>query len=197
MKRLNAYLSLAAFLGVAAVFLAFKVADADGIKGWWLTGDKPDSYKIAVEKDAERKSNVASLKSTKEVVGFGSLMQTFAPTMYIGKRVRMTSYIKSADVKDWAGMWFRIDGADKKTLGFDNMQKRAIKGSQGWKKYEIVLDVPAGSKLFAYGALLSGTGSIWVDDLKFEVVPNTVPVTDMNVNESPVGPQNADFEQAD
>lgn len=195
MKKLNAYFGFAALVALAMVLFAFNVAEPDGIKGWWLTGDKPDSYKIGVEKDAERNSNVAYLKSTKDVVGFGSLMQTFVPTSYIGNRVRMTSYIKSADVSDWAGMWFRIDGADKKTLGFDNMQKRAIKGTQGWKKYEIVLDVPAGSKAFAYGALMSGTGSIWVDDVKFEVVPATVPVTDMNVSESPAGPQNADFEQ--
>ena len=47
----------------------------------------------------------------------------------------------------------------------------------GWKKYEIVLDVPQQATNLAYGALLDGTGEIWISDLSFETVDRNVPVT--------------------
>ncbi|MGV3508594.1 MAG: hypothetical protein ACO1N7_04830 [Sphingobacteriaceae bacterium] len=174
-------------------FSAFKLNEK--IKGWFLAGSSPQSYLIGVETNSERSSKVAFLKSVKESKGFGTLMQGFYPNKYLGKRVRMSGFIKSKDVADWAGMWFRIDGEDKKALGFDNMQSRPIKGNQEWKKYSIVLDVPSNSKYFAYGVLLSGEGQIWMDDVSFEVVDATISTTAPS-NEKPVydNPENLNFE---
>src|ERR1017187_9937896 len=104
--------------------------------------------------------NCATIKSTdKKIDGFGTLMQMCKPDKYLGKRVRMTGYVKSESVTDWAGLWLRVDQANSQVpLAFDNMQDRAIKGTYAWKKYEIVLDVPANASMIAFGALLSGTG---------------------------------------
>ncbi|MEJ7559365.1 MAG: hypothetical protein WKF66_13730 [Pedobacter sp.] len=176
MRKLKLY-SVAAisFLTLASVF-AFKPMEE--IKGWFLTGSNPESYEIGLVKDAERNSNVAFLKSKEAVDGFGTIMQSFTPSNYLGKRVRLSGYIKSKDVTNWAGMWFRIDGPDKgKSLGFDNMQKRPITGTTAWKKYEIVLDAPENSIGFAFGVLQNGTGEVWLDDLKFEIVDKSVPLT--------------------
>lgn len=195
MKKLKNYLVAGASLLTVLTIFAFKPIDFDDIKGWFLAGDDPKSYQIGVVKDQERKGNVGYIKSVKESKGFGTVMQSFIPSDYLGKRVRLTGYIKSKDVKDWAGMWFRIDGEDKNPLGFDNMQKRAIKGNTDWKKYEIVLDAPQNSKAFAFGVLLAGTGEVWLDDLKFEVVDKSVPLTDITLkNSSPSKPQNSNFE---
>lgn len=43
------------------------------------------------------------------------------------------------------GLWFRVDGTTGKSLSFDNMQDRAVKGTTEWARYEIVLDVPEGA----------------------------------------------------
>ena len=93
-----------------------------------------------------------------EIDGFGTLMQQCLPSEYAGKRVRMSGYMKSQDVAGWAGFWFRIDGQGARPLAFDNMHGRAVRGTTGWKKYEIVLDVPQQATNLAYGALLDGTG---------------------------------------
>ena len=85
-------------------------------------------------------------------------MQQCLPSEYAGKRVRMSGYMKSQDVAGWAGFWFRIDGQGARPLAFDNMHGRAVRGTTGWKKYEIVLDVPQQATNLAYGALLDGTG---------------------------------------
>lgn len=117
--------------------------------------------------------NTATIKSTaKKIKGFGTLMQNCLPDNYLGKRVRMTGMVKTKDVSDWAGLWFRVDEkSSNNSLSFDNMKDgkkdRSIKGTTDWTKYEIVLDVPLNSSNLAYGALLVGTGQIWFDDIKF------------------------------
>jgi hypothetical protein len=197
MKKLKICLMASASLLVVLTTFAFKPIDFGDIKGWFLAGSDPKSYQIGVVKDQERGGNVGYIKSVKEANGFGTIMQSFIPSDYVGKRVRLTGYIKSKDVKDWAGMWFRIDGEDNKPLGFDNMQKRAVKGTTTWKKYEIVLNAPENSKAFAFGVLLSGTGEVWLDDLKFEVVDKTVPLTDITLKDAtPNKPRNSSFEDA-
>jgi hypothetical protein len=123
-------------------------------------------------------------------------MQNSLPDKYLGKRVRMTGVLKSKDVSDWAGFWFRVDRAgSKNTLAFDNMhdgnEDRSIKGTTEWKKYEIVLDVPNQATNLAYGALLSGTGQIWFTNINFEIVDNTVKTTDIK-NSTPT---NLNFEK--
>ncbi len=66
-------------------------------------------------------------------------MQNSKPGKYIGKRIRMTGYMKSKNVAAWAAFWLRVDQADSKQfLSFDNMNNREIKGTTDWKKYEII-----------------------------------------------------------
>jgi hypothetical protein len=78
-------------------------------------------------------------------------------------------------------------------LGFDNMEPRAVKGTTDWTRYEIVLDVPTTAAALAFGVLLAGNGEVWMDDLKFDIVPSTVPVTGTRGPRG--GLQNLDFEK--
>lgn len=194
MKKIKLYTATALATLSLLTILAFK--PFDDIKGWFLAGSNPESYEIGLVKDTERNGNVAFLRSKKAVDGFGTIMQSFNPSIYLGKRVRLSGYIKSKDLKSWAGMWFRIDGPDKENaLAFDNMQKRPIKGTTAWQKYEIVLDAPENSTGFAFGVLQAGPGEVWLDDLKFEIVDKSVPVTNiLDKSQTISGPQNLNFE---
>ena len=194
MKTLLKNSMIVSLVCCSAILLSF-----DKATGWFSAGSKPNSYEIGIDKGSgEDGKNAASIKSIETTVdGFGTLMQNFSPEKYKGKRVRMTGSMKSKDVKDWAGFWLRIDKAEsKESLGFDNMQHRAIKGTTDWQKYEIVLDVPDEASNMAFGGLLSGTGQIWFDDLNFEIVDNSVPTTGKGGSKSdkPKEPSNLDFE---
>ncbi len=165
-----------------------------------MAGSNPENYSIGIEKSAERNSKVGYLKSvgTKNPKnGFGTIMQQFDPEDYLGEKVKLTGYIKSENVKDWAGMWMRVDGDGhkKRPLSFDNMQDRPIKGSLNWKKYEIILDVPQESQLIAYGVLVSGMGSVWLDDFKFEIVTEDANTTGTGRASQLERPTNTDFEE--
>jgi hypothetical protein len=54
-------------------------------------------------------------------------MQVFRADDYRGKRLRLSGYVKAEKIDQWAGLWMRIDG-ENKTLGFDNMENRGIRG---------------------------------------------------------------------
>lgn len=149
-------------------------------KNWFAAGSAPKSYDMGIdEKAGQNGKNAATIQSKKDKIkGFGTLMQNCNPDNYLGKRVRLTGFIKSENVEGWAGLWFRVDQKDSDyAISFDNMKNRSVTGTTEWTKYEIVLDVPLNATNLAYGALLSGTGKIWFDDLSFEIVDNSVPTT--------------------
>lgn len=194
MKKLSV-LSLFAIFVFTGVFLVNNTINAQEVDGWFLAGDKPASYKIGLDKTVYKTAPSSALLESVEakITGFGTLMQTCGATDYLGKRVKMTAWVKAENVADWAGMWLRVDSEETKGYGvsFDNMHNRPIKGTKDWTRCEIVLDVPMNSVTLNFGILLSGTGKVWFDNVAFEVVDNNTPKTGLNmVNKRPV---NLDF----
>jgi len=147
-------------------------------EGWFLAGSDPGSYTMVRDTTVTREGRSSGrLASTTTPKGFGTMMQSFEPGEYLGKRVRMTGYVRAKDVKKWAGLWLRVDGKTREVLSFDNMQDRPIKGTSDWKRHDIVLDVPAEASNISFGILLDGTGTVWLTDMRFDVVDTSVPTT--------------------
>lgn len=145
--------------------------------GWFLAGTNPKNYQIGVDRtDVHGGLPSAYLTSLAKGTGFGTLMQSINAANYAGKRIRLRGWVKSQDVGDWAGLWMRVDKGQK-TVAFDNMQNRGIKGTQLWNSYDIVLDVPTDATSIHFGILLSGAGEVWLNDLSLEVVDNDTPTT--------------------
>lgn len=175
-------------------------AAANGVpEGWVMTGSAPKDYQVSVLPEKREGNNVVLLESVANAdpSKFGTLSQYCSADQYLGKRVRMTGYLKSENVKNWAGMWFRVDDSKQKdiSLSFDNMSDRPIKNTTDWKKYEIVLDVPQEAGAMAFGVLLGGSGKVWISGISFEVVDQSVPTTNMVKERAslPQGPVNLDF----
>jgi len=182
------FLKTTLFAGAMVLLMSF---DFPMPFGWFAAGSDPKSYDMGTDQGAGQDGkNAATIKSIdKEIKGFGTLMQQCMPGKYLGKRVKMTGYMKTADVQSWAGFWLRVDQkGSQQPLSFDNMyngkSNRSITGTTSWTKYEIVLDVPAEASNIAYGALLNGTGQIWFDNLSFEIVDNSVPTTGSGPNDA-------------
>jgi hypothetical protein len=60
--------------------------------------------------------------------------------------------------------------------------------------YEVVLDVPSGATGIFFGVLLDGPGTVWMNSLKFEEVPTSIPSTD-KTKSAPQGPTNLGFDK--
>ena len=176
-----------------------QAAANDVPEGWVVAGTAPQDYQVSVLPEKREGNNVVLLESVANPnpSKFGTLSQYCSADQYLGKRVRMTGYLKSENVKNWAGMWFRVDDSKQKdlSLSFDNMSDRPIKNTTDWKKYEIVLDVPQQAGAMAFGVLLEGSGKVWISGISFEIVDQSVPTTNMVKERAvlPQGPVNLDF----
>ena len=112
----------------------------------------------------------------------------------MGRRVRFSAFVKTHEARDWAGLWMRVDKGLKQ-LVLDNMHDRPISGTSAWHRYEIVLDVPQDATGISFGVLLVGSGTVWLNDARFEVLGPTILPTNGDVIQRPDEPTNLDFEK--
>ncbi|MFJ8530825.1 helix-turn-helix transcriptional regulator [Bacillus sp. NPDC094106] len=173
-------------------------------KGWVLSGSHPGEYEMGIDYETVHQGKTSAYIKAKEDVthgGFTTLMQMFKADKYRGKRLRLTAFIKSKSVKDWAGLWMRVDGKDTEPLAMDNMQNRPIKNTTNWEPYSVVLDIREEALGIAFGILLSGEGCIWADSFRLDEVDEKVPSTDLAENfyetlsEEPTNLQFEDIEE--
>jgi hypothetical protein len=170
-------------------------ADDGPPKGWLLAGAAPSDYVATIDRSAPRVGQASAVLRARDTPrGFGTLMQTFDAKKLAGKRYRMTAWVRSEGVEQWAGLWMRVDSEVKMGVSFDNMQARPIKGTTPWTKHAIVLDVPKDATLIAFGVLLDGKGAIWVDEFDFNEVGTHVPTTDLLTGGYRGAMSNLDFE---
>jgi hypothetical protein len=150
--------------------------------GWAKNGSKPGSYVVGVDQNQTwggmPSAYVKSLESS--VDGFGGMMQTTSADNYIGKRVRLSGWVKTEDANEGGQLWLRIDGQQSgQSLQFDNMNNRAVKGTADWQEASVVLDVPEGATAMAYGFFVKGAGTMWVSGTRIQEVGPEVPSTNM------------------
>lgn len=152
------------------------------IKGWFLSGSDPFNYEMGLdyqEKHQGKASGYLKSKTVLDSTHFATMMQQFKADKFIGKRMRLSCFLKTKDVETFATMWMRVDSASDDILQFDNMSNRPIMGDTNWSRYSIVLDVPVGSAVIAFGVILSGGGHIWADQFTFEEVDKNIETTHM------------------
>lgn len=195
MKKSISRVSL--LLLAATVLLSFLVP-----KGWRISGSAPEKYEIGlfrINGHSGSKACGVIRSSRKEYFEeeYASLIQTISTQRYLGKKVRLTGFIKSRNVTAWAGFFIRVDNdASKEPLTFDNMHDRPVKGNTDWTKYSIDLDVPLNGSKITFGALLHGAGMIWFDDLSIEEIGESSVKANMVMCDTSQkrAPENMDFE---
>ena len=104
-------------------------------------------------------------------------------------RVRFSGWIRTEEVRGFAGLWWRAD-VGTAYVAFDNMQGQNVNGTRDWRRYEIALDVPPNVDKINFGMMLVGTGRAWFDSLAIEIDghPWSRPDQFDLAMESPAGP---------
>jgi beta-lactamase regulating signal transducer with metallopeptidase domain len=171
-------------------------------KGWKKNGtNNAVAYVAGVDRSQTHgglpSAYVKSIQPSIE--GFGGMMQMCSAENFIGKRLRLSAWMKTENANDGgAHLWFRVDGKEiNAILQFDNMDSRPVKGTTEWKQYSVVLDVPANALALAYGFFVDGTGQAWISGVKIEEVGQDVPSTNMTGNKArslPDAPVNLGFD---
>ncbi|CAN5577697.1 hypothetical protein BH11CYA1_BH11CYA1_38960 [soil metagenome] len=166
-------------------------ANSSTIKGWHLNDSEHDDFIVGLELTSRHAGkNCAFIESTAQDAASdharnacGHLTQNcgIAPE-FRNKRIRMKTWVKSALIEPSIGRielniigkwgWYcRWNGT------FDNMNDRPILGESEWQQYSLVVDVPEESISMNFGLFLIGVGKMWLDEVSFEIVDNTVPLT--------------------
>ncbi len=95
-----------------------------------------------------------------------------------GKRIRLTGWLKTSDLKGWGSAFMIILGLDGTLLKVDSMGDRFIYGATDWQQVEFVTDVPKQPCIIYFGPDLYGPGELWGDDFQIDLAPADEPVTD-------------------
>jgi hypothetical protein len=99
--------------------------------------------------------------------GFAALMQDVAADPFRGKRVRFTGFV-NARTSGRASLFMRVDDARNQAVAFDNMADRPITSTNGFEKFNVVLDVPASAVTISFGLMLAGAGEATISTALIE-----------------------------
>jgi RNA polymerase sigma factor (sigma-70 family) len=141
------------------------------MQGWFMAGSHPAQYEHEITAGPEPGRRAARMWFTSKDSpgGFGTLMQMFRADEYRDKRMRL-----SAEAR---------------------MQRRAVRGTTDWQRYDVVLDVAPEATAVAFGVLLSGRGDGWISGVRFEPVGLDVATTGGGGGSLADGPANLDFSE--
>lgn len=118
---------------------------------------------------------------------FGNVMQSFPAGPYRMRRVRFKASVRTERpvpssrwqrllgyfyLRNRAQLWLRIDRQDGTVAFFENMATRPITSLQ-WRDYEISTVVPFDAETINVGAILIGSGKVYVDDAHIDVLDGT------------------------
>jgi hypothetical protein len=182
---------------------------------WFISGDvsalAKKEYSGAIDHtNAYEGSGSGLLRSTSDAAHSGTLMQVSSAAAYRGKSLKMSAFLRSNEVATRAGLWIRADDINGVTVAFRNcFNARApqsfVEGSTDWKEVEISIEIPDSAVALSYGVQMVGTGTVWIDNVSFDVIGPYAPAQAEQVSPtvhprpesqklSPT-PQNLDFEQ--
>jgi len=169
------------------------------VKGWKLTSTEPNSFQLSLEKSDPRDGKGSGhLKSTTKTDAQAKAVQVSLADKFKGKKVRLTGFHKIKDVTKGAGMFMRVDQVSCQSfVAEDDFSKRVIKGTMGWLKFNIDIDIPKEASIMTYGVQLDGEGEVWFDNFAFEIISKDVKNTGMEgkVDIIPAEPINLGYQE--
>ena len=192
-------------------------AHAAAPKGWRQPEMGSRLAEVGIDRTVAHSGKASAFvrASATERTAFGICRQWVRAHRYRGKRLRVSAYLKTAEVGPTRRSGARMDlflFSETHRIGGAAMRGRLIQGTTPWTKYEHVIDVPPEASLLAVDISLAGPGQVWVDDVRLEVVGPNVPTTasidrraelseefkqrvQTRLREAPRKPVNLDFEQ--
>ena len=214
MRRLAA----GAVLAVGAILALGVLAPATGgglaaqmPDAWVLVGQDAEDYRLRLDPEVAHSGSSSmrlAARGNRRRSQWAASVQLVDATAYRGKRMRLRGYLRADDV-DSGGLWVRVDGileGNYAMLALDNSEDRRVEGTRDWETREIVVDIPPEGVTILIGAMITGDGELWVDDLSFEAVAEDVPLTtepEVVITDQPYArppgvfptPTNLDFER--
>jgi Peptidase family S41 len=149
-----------------ADIMGFEAVGSDNVPTGW-SGNPPGTV-VADNKVVHSGRWAVRLDRRQAAAGSFSALTTAIPMDFGGNTVELRGWIKTENVAGFAGLWLRED-AHGNAVEFSNMQQQNLHGTHDWQSFTVRLPLNDGGDRLVFGALLSGTGVVWVDDLELRV----------------------------
>ena len=103
---------------------------------------------------------------------YGSITQSIPAAPHLGKTLRFSVWLRTEDVV--ANVYGKgatpllqafVGGSPAVSASFE---VAAIAGTTEWMRREVVIDVPAAAEWIEIGVMLTGSGTVWLDDAALE-----------------------------
>ena len=169
-------------VGAALVVLAARTeAQTGGGVPWFAYGPVDTAYALAIDTTVAFSGRwsllLASLPGASATTWIAS-QQIVDARVYRSQRVRIRAYLRTQQATA-AALWFAVEGfAGQRpaTLLSDTLASPRH-GTTSWREAVVVFDVDPRATCVRFGSMLYGTGAVWLDDISFDAVAGTVPVT--------------------
>jgi len=186
------YLLLALLLISCRIHSQFKIngsfeeLDKNRLPQGWLFSffdEQKKAYPVLLDSTIKQDGKYSLLIEKKEPQAPYGVIDYPIKQTFEGKKIELKAYLKTENVASgYAGLWLKIDDKNIKTLAFDNMQDRGIKGTTDWKQYSIKLDYNSEEvRTVHFGGLLVGDGKAWFDH--FEIFIDDKPISNAPLKE--------------
>jgi C-terminal processing protease CtpA/Prc len=97
-----------------------------------------------------------------------SVISKNLPVDFTGGTVELRGFLRTKNVIGFADLYIREDG-ERGVLQFKGMDDQHIDGTRDWAEFSVSIPIAADARQLQFGALLSGTGTMWADDLRLLV----------------------------
>lgn len=134
-------------------------------EGWQVYGRDYTAHIDAVQQHEGRRSLRFDFT---DPTSFAAVARSYPVEDLRGKRVRIGVHLRTRrTIAGWGRVWVDIASPAVED-GFESVDQR-LWNQTDWTRYQITVDVPPGATAFHFGALLSGSGTGWIDGFEFEV----------------------------
>ena len=150
-------------------------------EGWHLSKKSPNvNIKVGTDENVYESAPNSFYLNSISGIG-GNINQSLSSKEYLGKRVKITAFLKTENlinatlkgvtygVQLWSYVYQQARELRQATDG-------RIQGTNDWKKYTVIFDVPKESSKIVYGLSVTGNGMAWIDTIKFEIVDKSTPL---------------------
>lgn len=149
--------------------------------GWRLVPFAANGYRIGLDREIRHGGKSAGFleshagweKNHFDKLGTTPKLQQYLDaTKYRGKRLRLSAFLKSQDVKTTAYLAASVPNPYADMSDYTTA-KPFLEGTTDWKRFEIEFNVIHYAKQIEIRVELHGSGRVWVDDLRLEVLGDT------------------------
>ena len=153
-----------------------RVGGSDRAEGWSATQHVgPTAYTFTLDRSTKRSGDASLRIRNLRPEVYGSITQRIEAAPYIGQSLRFSVWLRTDNVvpnaygkgatpllQAWAG------GSPAVSASFE---VAAVAGTSEWVRREVGIDVPPATEWIEVGVMLTGSGTVWLDDAALEASP--------------------------